>query len=220
MGTIPHMTERVAHKLNSNTKQPLGIAASMPVGVSVVPQLGCGNIEPNQALFCTAADPHAALSAQASSTQTPSFEVAFVRLVPVNKSGLTSSKYPPAEPVALRLLAPSKGHFRNRPRQKQEQKQKPRTAVVTAAAQAIRGRTYSRNSQSSTATPAEPGRAGGTPFWISAWGLSRFTATNASLQLLVEMAFGIEEHQIRGAPNWLESQEYDIDAKTGGSSYL
>jgi len=55
------------------------------------------------------------------------------------------------------VAGPSKGPFRNRPKQRQEQKQKPRTAVFTAAAQAIRGRTYSRNSQSSTATPAEPG---------------------------------------------------------------
>ncbi len=59
--------------------------------------------------------------------------------------------------MTLRLLAPQRGLFRNRPKQKQEQMQKPRTAVFTAAAQAIRGKTYSRNSQSSTATPAEPG---------------------------------------------------------------
>ena len=54
------------------------------------------------------------------------------------------------------VAGPSKGPFRNRPKQKQEQKQKNCSAVFTAAAQAIRGRTYSRNSQSSTATPAEP----------------------------------------------------------------
>ena len=78
---------------------------------------------------------------------------------------LNISKYPPAEPVALRLLAPQTGPFRNRPKQKQEQKQKPRTAVFTAAAQAIRGRTYSRNSQSSTATPAEPGAGVSTFAW-------------------------------------------------------
>jgi hypothetical protein len=46
-----------------------------------------------------------------------------------------------------------KGPFRNRPKQKQ----KPRTAVFTAAAQAIREKTYSRNSQSSTATLEELG---------------------------------------------------------------
>jgi hypothetical protein len=41
--------------------------------------------------------------------------------------------------------------------QKQEQKQEPRSTVFTAAAKAIQGRAYSWNSQSSTATPAEPG---------------------------------------------------------------
>ena len=76
-------------------------------------------------------------------------------------------------------MAPQKGPFRNRPKQKQEQKQKPRTAVFTAAAQAIRGRTYSRNSQSSTATPAEPGDL---PFGIDDPGLLRMQLQLAVLQ--------------------------------------
>jgi len=66
------------------------------------------------------------------------------------------------------VAGPSKGPFRNRPKQKQEQKQKPRTAVFTTAAQSIRERAYSRNSQSSTATPAEPGDL---PWLLDLWWL-------------------------------------------------
>jgi hypothetical protein len=54
------------------------------------------------------------------------------------------------------VAGPEKGPFRNRQKQKQEQKQKPRTIVFITATQAIRVKTYSGNSQSSTATLSEP----------------------------------------------------------------
>jgi hypothetical protein len=69
---------------------------------------------------------------------------------------------------------PLKGAFSQPSEAKARTKAKPRTAVFTAAAQATRGRTYSRNSQSSTATPAEPSaEPGDLPF-----GLATVVSTN------------------------------------------
>jgi bla regulator protein blaR1 len=40
-----------------------------------------------------------------------------------------------------------------------------------------------------------------------------FSATGATLQMLVKAAYGVEDNQISGAPNWLQSEKYDIEAK-------
>jgi uncharacterized protein (TIGR03435 family) len=55
-----------------------------------------------------------------------------------------------------------------------------------------------------------PGKDGLTS--ISPVGTSRFTAKNASLTLLIEMAFDINDYQIAGTPNWSDSTLYDISA--------
>jgi bla regulator protein BlaR1 len=44
------------------------------------------------------------------------------------------------------------------------------------------------------------------------------TATNVTLQTLIQDAYGVEAHQISGAPNWLNSERYDIEAKVGKSA--
>jgi uncharacterized protein (TIGR03435 family) len=38
-------------------------------------------------------------------------------------------------------------------------------------------------------------------------------ATNATLEMLIRAAYGIEENQISGGPSWLKSDHYDLDAK-------
>jgi uncharacterized protein (TIGR03435 family) len=42
-------------------------------------------------------------------------------------------------------------------------------------------------------------------------------ARNATLQMLVTAAFGIEKYQLSGGPNWLTSDRFDIDAKMEAS---
>jgi bla regulator protein BlaR1 len=42
----------------------------------------------------------------------------------------------------------------------------------------------------------------------------RFTTANASLERLIEYAYDVQAHQISGGPNWLESEGFDIVAKT------
>ena len=45
-----------------------------------------------------------------------------------------------------------------------------------------------------------------------------FSTTNASLQMLIGLAYGVRDHQIAGGPNWLDSAKFNIDAKPAGSS--
>jgi uncharacterized protein (TIGR03435 family) len=40
-----------------------------------------------------------------------------------------------------------------------------------------------------------------------------YTITNASVQSLIQLAFGIQDYQILAAPEWLGSEHYDIEAK-------
>jgi uncharacterized protein (TIGR03435 family) len=43
-----------------------------------------------------------------------------------------------------------------------------------------------------------------------------FTATNQTLKMLVQRAYGVNDYQVEGGPNWLGSDRYDIDAKMDG----
>ena len=40
-----------------------------------------------------------------------------------------------------------------------------------------------------------------------------FSATSVTLRMLIRTAFGVEDSQIFGAPNWLNSEKYDIEAR-------
>ena len=44
-----------------------------------------------------------------------------------------------------------------------------------------------------------------------------FDATNIPLQFLLREAYGVEDDQISGAPNWAGSEHYDIEAKVDGA---
>lgn len=51
---------------------------------------------------------------------------------------------------------------------------------------------------------------------ISASGATRFTATNVSMKILLELAFGVDDNQVAGKYSWLDSQLYDVVAKPEG----
>jgi uncharacterized protein (TIGR03435 family) len=53
----------------------------------------------------------------------------------------------------------------------------------------------------------------GLGFWIE-----RFTATGVTLQGLIREAYEVEDNQISGAPLWLDSERYDIEAKADKSA--
>ena len=44
------------------------------------------------------------------------------------------------------------------------------------------------------------------------------TAQNLSLMLLIPQAYGVGKDRITGAPDWLNSERYDIDAKVDGAA--
>ena len=44
-----------------------------------------------------------------------------------------------------------------------------------------------------------------------------FSAKNAPLKMIIQQAYGVDENQIIGAPKWLSSERYDIDAKVSSS---
>ena len=48
---------------------------------------------------------------------------------------------------------------------------------------------------------------------ISPYGTGRFTATNVTLEVLIELAFGMRDDQIQGAPGWLSTERYDVQTK-------
>lgn len=63
--------------------------------------------------------------------------------------------------------------------------------------------------------PNESDTAMTTPTW--AFASDGFVATNVTLQTLIECAYGVEDHQISGGPNWLNRQRYDVEAKVDRS---
>jgi len=44
------------------------------------------------------------------------------------------------------------------------------------------------------------------------------SAANGTLQMLINAAYRVEDNQISGAPNWMNSERYDIDAKMDSST--
>ena len=45
----------------------------------------------------------------------------------------------------------------------------------------------------------------------------RFTATNATLKMLINVAYKIRNYELSGGPAWLESEHYDVNAKAEGN---
>ncbi len=44
-----------------------------------------------------------------------------------------------------------------------------------------------------------------------------FTAENVTVQMLVTSAYGIQDYQLSGAPSWINSERYDVNAKMDSS---
>src|SRR5436309_11532241 len=53
-----------------------------------------------------------------------------------------------------------------------------------------------------------------TPILINPNGLS---ARNVTLKRLIVLSYGVLPHQISGGPNWMDSSEYDVEAKAGAA---
>jgi bla regulator protein BlaR1 len=93
----------------------------------------------------------------------------------------------------------------------QEPVESQSSRVVTASFyNAPRARVYEAVSvRPSKSTPAETPNAEFRP--------DGFTATNVTLQMLIQQAYGVEAYQISGAPEWLNRYRYDVEAEVAGS---
>src|ERR1700722_16425056 len=58
----------------------------------------------------------------------------------------------------------------------------------------------------------KPSKASGKPSLRALPG-GRTVGANATLKLLIELAYNVREYQITGGPKWIDSTEYDIEAK-------
>jgi uncharacterized protein (TIGR03435 family) len=45
-----------------------------------------------------------------------------------------------------------------------------------------------------------------------------FSATGVTLQGIIQEAYGVEENQLSGAPDWVNSEKYDIEARVDESA--
>jgi uncharacterized protein (TIGR03435 family) len=84
-------------------------------------------------------------------------------------------------------------------------------AVVSAQTQSSTAPTYEY--EVATILPSKPG-GNGVGLLPSPDGL---IARNATLQMLVTAAYGVEKYQVSGGPSWFTSDVYDIDAKMESS---
>jgi uncharacterized protein (TIGR03435 family) len=62
--------------------------------------------------------------------------------------------------------------------------------------------------------PSQVSPSSGTSFNVFEGG--RLKITNEPVKLLIRAAFRLQNAQIAGGPSWLDSDRYDIEAKTGG----
>jgi uncharacterized protein (TIGR03435 family) len=86
------------------------------------------------------------------------------------------------------------------------------TGPTAAQAQTAPERAYPRQFEVASVRLVEkPSGDGYTK--ISDPGALLFTAHNASLVLLMQMAFGVNDYQIEGDPAWMSSTLYDVSAK-------
>ena len=60
--------------------------------------------------------------------------------------------------------------------------------------------------------PSNPDSVGGSTFSFTSGG--GFAATNATLKGLIESAYDVRDFQISGGPGWLDSDRYDLTAKS------
>jgi bla regulator protein BlaR1 len=58
----------------------------------------------------------------------------------------------------------------------------------------------------------------GKPFNAIMWQRDRLMATNFTLHALLRVAYGIQDDQISGGPDWFNSEGFDVEAKIGKST--
>jgi uncharacterized protein (TIGR03435 family) len=65
--------------------------------------------------------------------------------------------------------------------------------------------------------PAQPGNGGGRGRGGRGQAPDAFTVSNVTMEGMIQQAYGVRLDQISGAPSWLNSERYDVDAKMDSS---
>jgi uncharacterized protein (TIGR03435 family) len=64
-----------------------------------------------------------------------------------------------------------------------------------------------------TDTPMAGFKIKGNPFSAAMFKPDRFMATNFTLHGLIRLAYGVQDSQIAGGPDWISTEKYDVDAR-------
>jgi len=87
-----------------------------------------------------------------------------------------------------------------------------RGCAVLAAALCLRAQPPARF-EVAVIRPSQAAAGAGTDFNLFEGG--RMQISNEPVKLLIRVAFQVQNVQIAGGPNWLETDRYDIEAKSG-----
>jgi bla regulator protein BlaR1 len=94
--------------------------------------------------------------------------------------------------------------------------------IVAGVLHATPNRAASQAQTTITTMPAyatvsiAPNKSGG-DYATLMFGPDKFISKNASLKQVIRAAYGVEDDRISGAPDWLSSEKYDVEAKEGSS---
>jgi bla regulator protein blaR1 len=94
--------------------------------------------------------------------------------------------------------------------------------IVAGVLHATPNRTASQGQNAIATIPAyatvsiTPNKSGGDRVALM-FGPDGFISNNASLQQVIRAAYGVEDDRILGAPDWLQSEKYDVEAKEDSS---
>src|SRR5580658_8348759 len=91
--------------------------------------------------------------------------------------------------------------------------------VVVGAVSALRAQAPATDAKPSTFEVAsvKSNRSGDQHITVHVQPGGRFNATNITLRLLIRNAYRVQDFQISGGPNWLNSEHFDILAKAEGN---
>src|SRR5580704_13329983 len=67
-----------------------------------------------------------------------------------------------------------------------------------------------------TVASIKPNRSGDDRFMLRPQPGGALTATGVTLKMLIMFAYGVAAYQISGAPSWIGTERWDIEAKTEG----
>jgi uncharacterized protein (TIGR03435 family) len=95
-----------------------------------------------------------------------------------------------------------------------------RVALLLAVVTAALAHAQAPAPQSFEVASVKRGRTGDGYTALSPWDSPRFSATNVSLEFLLQLAYDVDDDLITGKPDWLGSELYSVEAKPEGEANL